>query len=149
MLTHTSDNCKDKGRLYPCPFCGIELASKSDVRSHVAKDHEQKTSAGSKSNPEEATTTKKKNQSVISATAPDVLTDFPDADESENQATKEDNSFATGERGEQGTEVENIGTQVHICVLCGKIFPSDVGLQEHLRTHEASVTSVKDKDYQV
>ena len=42
MLTHTADNAKDKGRLYPCPFCGIELASKSDVRSHVAKEHEQK-----------------------------------------------------------------------------------------------------------
>lgn len=39
MLVHQSDN---KGRLYPCPFCGVELASKSDVRSHVAKEHEQK-----------------------------------------------------------------------------------------------------------
>lgn len=39
MLTHTSD-VKDK--LYPCPICGVELASRADVRSHVARDHDQK-----------------------------------------------------------------------------------------------------------
>ncbi|EFX80165.1 hypothetical protein DAPPUDRAFT_304199 [Daphnia pulex] len=39
MLTHTSES---KGQLYPGRFCGVELASKSDVRIHVAKEHEQK-----------------------------------------------------------------------------------------------------------
>jgi hypothetical protein len=39
MLTHTSES---KEQLYPGPFCGVELASKSDVRIHVAKEHEQK-----------------------------------------------------------------------------------------------------------
>jgi KRAB domain-containing zinc finger protein len=39
MLTHSSD-VKDK--LYPCPICGVELASRADVRSHVARDHDQK-----------------------------------------------------------------------------------------------------------
>lgn len=45
MLTHTSDV---KDRLYPCPICGVELASKSDVRSHVARDHDQKKTNGDK-----------------------------------------------------------------------------------------------------
>merc|ERR1712071_235894 len=42
MMVHQSDN---KGRLYPCPFCGVELASKSDVRSHVPKSTSRKSRA--------------------------------------------------------------------------------------------------------
>lgn len=104
MLTHTPES---KNRLYPCPFCGIELASKSDVRSHVAKDHEQKKESAKStgSGGEENAELKK-----------DVGGVFPDKDPE----------------------------PAHTCNLCGKVFPLDASLQDHVRSHLNSCT----KEYQ-
>ena len=97
MMVHQSDN---KGRLYPCPFCGVELASKSDVRSHVAKEHEQKKESG-----------------LI----------VPDG----NTNPLESNAIHVMEDKAASSETESN----HVCNLCGKVFPLDASLQEHVRTH--------------
>ena len=118
MLTHTTDN---KGRLYPCPFCGVELASKSDVRSHVAKDHEQKKET--------------LQQQAISSVVEE--SESPDADSNNDfMAVYSDDGKASKSNGEN--------EQAHVCNLCGKTFPMDASLQEHVRTH----LNASSKDYQ-
>lgn len=115
MLTHTSES---KGRLYPCPFCGVELASKSDVRSHVAKDHEQK---------------KDSFQQQTAATSVE-----------ENLETANNRIVDGFPRDEKLSKAKNDSEQAHICNLCGKVFPVDASLQEHVRTHLNSSS----KEYQ-
>lgn len=117
MLTHTAES---KGRLYPCPFCGVELASKSDVRSHVAKEHEQK---------KESQQTKTAESSVV--------------EDGRNGETK--NEFITVYPNEdQSSKTNDEGDEAHVCNLCGKTFPLDASLQEHVRTH----LNASSKDFQ-
>ena len=115
MLVHQSDN---KGRLYPCPFCGVELASKSDVRSHVAKEHEQKHKDGNQ------VTTPPIIVADESESKSEVIT--PDAEGSDDV---EDNRSK-----DQQVDVPEEPEASHVCNLCGKVFPSS-SLQEHTRTH--------------
>lgn len=111
MLTHTSES---KNRLYPCPFCGVELASKSDVRSHVAKDHEQK---------------KDGHQPLEKGSGPGMGED-----------ARVDRKIVEGVFPDTAAD----GEAAHICNLCGKVFPLDASLQEHVRSHLNSST----KEYQ-
>ncbi len=118
MLTHTSES---KGRLYPCPFCGVELASKSDVRSHVAKDHEQKKES--------------LQQQVMSSVV----------EENENPDRDTNNDFNVVYSDESKISKNNgESEQNHVCNLCGKTFPMDASLQEHVRTH----LNASSKEYQ-
>lgn len=115
MLTHTTES---KGRLYPCPFCGVELASKSDVRSHVAKEHEQK---------KDSQQAKAAGSSVVE----------------ENHSGETKNEYITVYSNEDPkTSIE--GDEAHVCNLCGKTFPLDASLQEHVRTH----LNASSKDFQ-
>lgn len=117
MLTHTSES---KGRLYPCPFCGVELASKSDVRSHVAKDHEQK------------------KDGVLQQAAASIVDDSPEG-ETNNRFI---DAYPDEEKPSSKPVDESEST--HICNLCGKTFPMDASLQEHVRTH----LNASSKEYQ-
>ena len=119
MKMHQADT---KDKLYPCPFCGVELASKSDVRSHVAKEHEQK----------QKDCTVQVTTAIVKGTPEDdiqsqVDTEDPLAIEATvDQAQPKDiDGNATATDGDSG----------HVCNLCGKVFPLDASLQEHVRTH--------------
>lgn len=117
MLTHTSES---KGRLYPCPFCGVELASKSDVRSHVAKDHEQKKDG--------------LQQQVATSSV----------DERQSPDGEANNRFMNGADEDKSSKPNGESEPAHVCNLCGKIFPMDASLQEHVRTH----LNASSKEYQ-
>lgn len=117
MLTHTSES---KGRLYPCPFCGVELASKSDVRSHVAKEHEQK-----------------KESQQPKAARSSVVEENPDGETNNELITV----YADEDKSSKPTDE---GEETHVCNLCGKTFPMDASLQEHVRTH----LNASSKDFQ-
>ena len=116
MLTHTSES---KGRLYPCPFCGVELASKSDVRSHVAKDHEQK----------------KESLQLLSGSSTGT-------NQNEGVASNGFTNSCTDVDKSLKTSTEN--DQTHVCNMCGKTFPLDASLQDHVRTH----LNASSKEYQ-
>ncbi len=148
MLTHTADNAKDKGRLYPCPFCGVELASKSDVRSHVARDHEQKTNnkTGSESEP-----SKKKNKAEDG-----LLVVLPDENcfDQLQDGSQEDSNPVPADPISLPDEMIEGETVVHVCGVCQKTFSDEASLLQHSKTHRSIAIKVppvvKDnKDHQV
>lgn len=149
MLTHTADNAKDKGRLYPCPFCGVELASKSDVRSHVARDHEQKTNnkTGSESEP-----AKKKNKAEDGLLV--VLPDENCFDQLQDDGSQEDSNPVPPDPISLEDEKVEEETVIHVCGICNKAFSDEASLIQHNKAHRSIGMKVppvvKDnKDHQV